>query len=332
MFVIDSVTTAVSHLNWGSGWGLGVLCMLILRLTQINRPGTTGHNYKITLDKHYDGHPMLRQAPRAWRTVSWFMMVLRDMILWPIFFLIEIHRTAVTWRVRIQRRRAGKSWQNPRMRQLSRHLLRRPANYEQLCAEAGVPRLASAIALTIAHPERVPDCDTYVPDSDSPLAKVPELTTGLQADPWEYPYLTGGYLRFREELELWPYHADRIAGMLTAMRKRTLNKTPWACSEILAHYAMGLAKGWLRSDHYDAVVGFLANLVDGDQALRQATLVELMEEIRVVPADMFIREMDKAKTWPEQFRLYDKFGEIAEPTTPHLPVTTDTGEQVAERL
>ena len=328
----DFLAAVPSHLNWGTGWGLGVLCMLILRLTQINHPGTTGHTYKTLVDKHYDAHPTLRHAPKAWRTANWFVQVLRDMILWPIFFPVEVARCALMWHVRIQKRKAGKRWLHPKIRQLSRRLMRNPENYRQLCVEAGVPRLATAITFAVEHPERIPDYNTFVhdSDSDSPFAQLTEMVSGLPADPWEYPYLTGGYLRFREEMELWPGYSGRIAAVAGELRKRSINKAPWGCAEVFSNYAVGLAEGWLLSESYDKIVDFLANLVDADQAARETAMAELMDGIGVVSDDLYNTEMHKARTWPEQFRLYDKFGKMAQPTTPRLPVKPETAGQMTE--
>jgi hypothetical protein len=305
--------------------------MLILRLTQVRRPGTTAHNYKIHLAKQYAAHPVMKNLPVGWQTVSWFMVVLRDMILWPIFFSFEIRRVAIEWGNRIMKRKVGSSWLNPTLRRLSRQLLRTPHRYEQLCSEAGIPHLATAINLSLAHPKRIPDLDNYVPESESPLAQVPPLVDALPPEEWEYPYLTGGYMRFREEIELWPTRVDRIADMLTTMRNRSLNKGPWGCSIFLARYATGLAEGWLPSEVYNDVVGFLAERVDGDQAIREATVAELLDGIGVVPSDVIAAELQKATTWQEQSRIYGKLGQIAEPTTPHVPVKTDAAEEVVLR-
>ncbi len=328
MAAIDFITSALpDRLNWGTAWGLGTLCMLILRITQVKRPGTTAHIYKTNLAKHYAEHPVMQDAPLAWQTLSWFVIVLRDMILWPIFFPIEWHRALFMWRDRIRKRRAGICWMNPALRSLSRRLLRHPERYQQLCLRAGVPRLATAITLTAAHPELIPDLITCVPEKDSPLATLPDLSDKLRPESFEWPYLTAGFMRVREEEELWPGREDRFADMVGMMRQRSLNRGPWGCAIFLAHYACGLAMGWLPSDNHQEVVEFLSARVDGeDRDSREVAVLALMDGLKVVPSTVVEAELKRAQTLPERFRIYHKLGELAETASLTIPAKSDTAQ------
>lgn len=279
--------------TWGDWYKLGAVVILGLRISQLSYPGRTGHRQLVEARLDDVGE------------IPWFVLVagniVTDAVFWPVAMVLEARGTVIAWRARQAEMDAGMDFTNRRLRRLGRALVRRPQRYAQLCTNAGLDRLGTAISLTIAHPG-LPAAPRF-----ENVAAQDQAERKPDADDW--PRAVGFQLLLKCEQALWPEHTPRAERISSAASRRCTLAALKHVSE-LALYANGLLHGWLPEDTYRDVAGFLAARVDDPQ---QA--IELMAGINAIPL-LHTAKLDTIADRNARLGLYRSFGTAPDPTIP----------------